>query len=228
SLYLANGGYLTVQNIDQARPQPGTTEITPQSTSLSSLRRPPNAMVSSLRSLMVNPFSSTDMNAIVMYVDQQGVGSYDLYSCTNAQLAQGLRDPLAPKEGAACNGACFVSRNRLAVLHRDNTIGLYNLNNELVKKFDPPVPKNQSNVEAIYQGGNNKVLLRSGEVVQLFDFNTRSVVGEITVAGGVRYVVWSKNMDYVAFLGKHNITLANGRNLELLHSLHENVRVKSG
>lgn len=33
---------------------------------------------------------------------------------------------------------------------------------------------------------------------------------------------------YVAFLGKHNITLANGRNLELLHSLHENVRVKSG
>ncbi|KAF4656405.1 hypothetical protein FOL47_009008 [Perkinsus chesapeaki] len=228
SLYLAKDGYLTVQNIDQAKVQPGTTEITPQTTSLATLRRPPNAMVSSLRQLMVNPYSSTDMNAIVMYMDQQNVCSYDLYTCTNAQLTQGLRDPLAPKEGASCNGACFVSRNRLAVLHRDNTLGLYNLNNELVKKFEPPVPKNQSNVEAIYQGGNNKVLLRSGEVVQLFDFNARSVVGEITVAGGVRYVVWSKNMDYVAFLGKHNITLANGRNLELLHSLHENVRVKSG
>ncbi|KAF4680391.1 hypothetical protein FOZ60_013580 [Perkinsus olseni] len=232
SLYLAKDGYLTVQNIDQAssrsQQQPGSTEITPPSTSLATLRRPPNAMVSSLRSLIVNPFSSTDMNAIVMYVDQQGVGSHDLYSCTNAQLTQGLRDPLVAKEGTSCNGACFVSRNRLAVLHRDNTLGLYNLNNELVKKFEPPVPKNQSNVEAIYQGGNNKVLLRSGEVVQLFDFNARSVVGEITVAGGVRYVVWSKNMDYVAFLGKHNITLANGRNLELLHSLHENVRVKSG
>lgn len=42
-----------------------------------------------------------------------------------------------------------------------------------------------------------------------------------------RYVVWSSDMSYVALLSKHNVTICS-RKLDVLCSLHENTRVKSG
>eukprot|EP00971_Amphidinium_carterae_P329486 6461967-Amphidinium_carterae.1 len=36
-----------------------------------------------------------------------------------------------------------------------------------------------------------------------------------------------KNGHYVSFMSKHNVLMA-GKNLEYLHSFHENIRVKSG
>ncbi|KAK5969632.1 Coatomer alpha subunit, partial [Trichostrongylus colubriformis] len=46
-------------------------------------------------------------------------------------------------------------------------------------------------------------------------------------ANKVRYVIWSKNMEYGALLSKHTITLIN-RKLEVLCSQQESTRVKSG
>lgn len=42
-----------------------------------------------------------------------------------------------------------------------------------------------------------------------------------------RYVVWSLDMNFIALLAKHTVTICN-RKLEVLCSLHENTRVKSG
>ena len=42
-----------------------------------------------------------------------------------------------------------------------------------------------------------------------------------------RYVVWSADMSTVALLSKHAINICN-KKLELLCSIHENTRVKSG
>lgn len=42
-----------------------------------------------------------------------------------------------------------------------------------------------------------------------------------------RYVVWSSDMSHIALLAKHNVIICN-RKLEVLCSLHESTRVKSG
>jgi coatomer protein complex subunit alpha (xenin) len=42
-----------------------------------------------------------------------------------------------------------------------------------------------------------------------------------------RYVVWSHDMNFIALLAKHTVMICN-RKLEILCSLHENTRVKSG
>ena len=76
-------------------------------------------------------------------------------------------------------------------------------------------------------GGNNRILLKSEEKVVMYDLTARKTVDELSIAGGVRYVVWSQNGAYVAFMSKHNVLLA-GKNLEYYHSFHENIRVKSG
>ncbi|CAE7860554.1 unnamed protein product [Symbiodinium microadriaticum] len=117
---------------------------------------------------------------------------------------------------------CFTARNRFAVLQQGGSVGIYNLQNELSKKFDPPV-----SADFIFPGGNNRILLKSEEKIVMYDLTARKTVDEVSVAGGVRYVVWSPNGVYVAFMSKHNVLLA-GKNLEYYHSFHENIRVKSG
>merc|ERR1719410_2134342 len=61
----------------------------------------------------------------------------------------------------------------------------------------------------------------------MYDLTAKKMVGEVSVPGGVRYVVWSGNGNYVALMSKHNVLLA-GKNLEYHHSFHENIRIKSG
>jgi coatomer protein complex subunit alpha (xenin) len=123
----------------------------------------------------------------------------------------------------------FVARNRFAVFSKDSTsIGIYNLQNELSKKIEVPKP-----TESIFLGGNNRLLLKTEEGMSLFDLATRKVVGELPIpssvgSGGVRRVIWSQKMDYVALISLHNVTIARGRDLAYCTSLHENIRVKSG
>merc|ERR1719410_2288658 len=59
------------------------------------------------------------------------------------------------------------------------------------------------------------------------DVTKRKVIDEASVPGGVRYVIWSPNGNFVACMSKHNVLLA-GKNLEYHHSFHENIRIKSG
>lgn len=40
-------------------------------------------------------------------------------------------------------------------------------------------------------------------------------------------MVWSSDMSHIALLGRHSVTICN-RKLDLLCSLHESTRVKSG
>ena len=95
---------------------------------------------------------------------------------------------------------------------------------EPVSPFDAP---EYWSCQIFLWGGNNRILLKSEEKVVMYDLTARKTVDELSIAGGVRYVVWSQNGAYVAFMSKHNVLLA-GKNLEYYHSFHENIRVKSG
>jgi coatomer protein complex subunit alpha (xenin) len=183
---------------------------------LASCRRPPNAMMSGMKSLQFNTLNPAEINVLVFYSLDNGC--YDLFVGPNDISAD---SNVSPKQGNA-QAVAFCARNRFAVLQHSGAIGIYNLQNELSKKFDPPVT-----TDYIFPGGNNRVILKSEEKVILYNVVDRKIVEEVSVPTGVRYVVWSNNGQYVALMSKHNVLLA-GKNFEYLHSFHENIRVKSG
>mmetsp|Transcript_36046 Transcript_36046/g.103666 ORF Transcript_36046/g.103666 Transcript_36046/m.103666 type:complete len:1217 (-) Transcript_36046:133-3783(-) len=183
---------------------------------LGSARQAPNAMTSGMKSLQYNPYNSTETNVLVFYT--QDNGCYDLFTGPGHLTGD---THVTAKQGTA-QAVCFTTRNRFAVLQHSGSIGIYNLENELSKKFEPPVA-----TDYIFPGGNNRMLLKSEEKMVLYDLTARKVVDEVSVPGGVRYTVWSQNGNCVAFMSKHNVLMA-GKNLEYYHSFHENIRVKSG
>ena len=183
---------------------------------LGSCKRASNAMTSGLKSLQFNAYNPSETNILIFYT--QDGGCYDLYVGPSNITSD---TSISPKQGNA-QAVCFTARNRFAVLQSGGSVGIYNLQNELSKKLDPPVT-----TDYIFPGGNNRILLKSEEKVVMYDLTARKTVDEVSIAGGVRYVVWSQNGAYVAFMSKHNVLLA-GKNLEYYHSFHENIRVKSG
>merc|ERR1719502_2493937 len=186
---------------------------------IASCRRPPNAMTSGMKTLMFNSYNPSETNVLVFY--SQDNGCYDLF-CGPSDMSSSGDSYLSPKQGNA-QAVCFTARNRFAVLQHSGSIGIYNLQNELSKKIDVP----GVTADYIYPGGNNRILLKSEEKIYMYDLTARKIIDEVAVPGSVRYVVWSQNGNYVAFMSKHNILMA-GKNLEYFHSFHENIRVKSG
>merc|ERR1719253_2316475 len=182
---------------------------------MASCRRPTNAMVSGVRSLEVNPFNTAESNLLVMY-DGDAAG-YDIFAGNPSHEGSYL---LSARQGSGTS-VCFTARNRFAVLLKENHIGIYNLQNELSKTFDSPTP-----CTAIHMGGNNRVMLRDDTKASLYDLTSRKIVAEVSIPSGTRYVVWSPNMGYVAFLAKNSI-LCCTKNLEVLYTLHEHGRIKS-
>ncbi|XP_011503846.1 PREDICTED: coatomer subunit alpha [Ceratosolen solmsi marchali] len=119
--------------------------------------------------------------------------------------------------------ALWVARNRFAVLDRHvNTYSLVikNLKNEVSKKIQIP------NCDEIFYAGTGVILLRDADQVLFFDIQQKKILAEIKVPK-CRYVVWSYDMNYVAFLSKHSVIIYN-RRFEHMCSIHENTRIKSG
>ena len=184
-------------------------------TPLVSLRRSGSHGLAAPRSLAYNPAE----NAVILSYDADG-GMYELYLLP--------RDPSRGEvssdagRGTGCS-ACFVARNRFAVLDKNtNTIAVKNLQNETTKRCPSPTPT----TDAIFYGGTGLVLCKSEDKMVMFDVQQRNVVGELS-APPVKYVVWNAEMTMVAFLCKHAVIVSN-KKLTQSHTIHESIRVKSG
>ncbi|KAF5271367.1 hypothetical protein FQA39_LY08165 [Lamprigera yunnana] len=116
--------------------------------------------------------------------------------------------------------ALWVARNRFAVLDRSYQLVIKNLKNEITKKVQTPP------CDEIFYAGTGMLLLRDADHVTLFDVQQKRTLAQVKIAK-CRYVVWSSDMLYLALLAKHVVTICN-RKLEVLCSLHESTRVKSG
>ncbi|VDN30304.1 unnamed protein product [Cylicostephanus goldi] len=127
----------------------------------------------------------------------------------------------APVNRSPGIAAVWVARNRYAVLDKNQQISLRDLSNKEVRKVEMNVP-----VDDLFYAGTGVLLLRNEEGLQLFDVQQKRVMAHVK-ASKVRYVIWSKNMEYAALLSKHTLTLIN-RKLEVLCTQQESTRVKSG
>ncbi|KAF6212403.1 hypothetical protein GE061_012925 [Apolygus lucorum] len=143
---------------------------------------------------------------------------YDLYIMSK----QGENHTVETPDNKCMPGvtAIWVARNRFAVLDRSHTIVIKNLKNEVTKKVATPA------CDEIFYAGTGMLLLRDSESVTLYDVQQKRTVAQTKISK-CRYVVWSSDMTHVALLAKHTVSICN-RKLELLCSIHENTRVKSG
>lgn len=159
-------------------------------------------------------------NAVLACTRNENVENsvYDLYIMSKQSDGHTVETP----DGKCMPGvtAVWVARNRFAVLDRSHSIVIKNLKNEVTKKVVTP------SCDEIFYAGTGMLLLRDSESVTLFDVQQKRTLAQTKIAK-CRYVVWSSDMTHVALLAKHTVTVCN-RKLELLCSIHENTRVKSG
>lgn len=128
------------------------------------------------------------------------------------------------KRGSCMGPACFIGRNRFAVLDRSSRqIVIKNLNNETTKRVQPPAPT----VDGIFDGGaSGRLILRAEDRAILFECQSRRVLNEIN-APKMKNVVWSPDGSKVAILCKFGVIIAD-RNLDQLCCITDTVRIKSG
>merc|ERR1719199_1434046 len=205
-LYYVKDRYLRTYDFAKQRDNP-----------LISIRRPgATGSAQGARSMSYNPAE----NAVLINTDVEG-GTYELYVVPK-DAGAGRNEPEESKRGAG-SSACFVARNRFAVLDKaSHQIVIKNLRNEVTKKCTPPC----ASTDAIFYAGTGSLLCRSDDKVVLFDVQQRHAMAELSTPY-VKYVVWTTEMDKVALLSKHAIIVAS-RKLAHACTVHETIRVKSG
>jgi len=174
---------------------------------------------SAARYLTYNQHNPTEGNVLVCS-DVDG-GSYELVSFqlhnTSSSVVDGKR--------GSCMGPCiFLGKTRFAALDRQSRqIIVRNMNNEICKKCQPPVP----NVDIMFDGGApGRIIFRADDRAILFEVQSRRILAEIT-APKLKSCVWSPDGSKVALLCKYGVVIAN-RGLEQLCSISDHVRIKSG
>ncbi|EGG22438.1 WD40 repeat-containing protein [Cavenderia fasciculata] len=152
--------------------------------------------------------------SILVSSDADG-GSYHLYKIPTRDISQ-----VDSKKG---NGvaAIFVGSNRFAVLDKQNNVIIKGLDNEEVKRFQPA-----QTVEWLFPAPVGHVLVLTDEKMMLFDIQQKTAVAELFTPS-IRYVIWSKDYNYVALLARDSLILAT-RRLEQICIVSESVLPKSG
>ncbi|KAK9461774.1 coatomer WD associated region-domain-containing protein [Lipomyces oligophaga] len=165
------------------------------------------------RSLSYNPAE----RAVLVTSPAEG-GIYELIRLPRE--AAGAVEPSDARKGPG-NSAVFIARNRFAVFTKSTqSIEVKDLSNATTKTVKAPTTVND-----IFYGGTGCLLLFGTTSVVLYDIHQNKTIAEIAI-NGVKYASWSNDGQHVALLGKHTITIAT-KNLELVCSLHETIRIKS-
>ncbi|VDK27188.1 unnamed protein product [Gongylonema pulchrum] len=143
----------------------------------------------------------------------------DMYKVPKETVSGGGEAP----EGKRSPGvaAVWVARNRFAVLDKNQQITIRDLSNRENRKIEQNIP-----IDDIFYAGTGLLLLKNNESVQLLDIQQKRILASAKVSK-VKYVIWSKNLEYAALLSKHTLTLVT-RKLQILCSVQESTRVKSG
>jgi coatomer protein complex subunit alpha (xenin) len=174
---------------------------------------------SSPRFLSYNQHNPTEGN--VLACSEVDGGCYELITFSLTTSSGSVTDG---KRGSCMGPACFLGKNRFAVLDRQTRqIVVKNLNNETTKRVQPPVPT----VDGIFDGGaSGRLILRADDRAILFEVQSRRVLGEVN-APKIKNVIWSPDGSKVAILCKYGVVIVD-KQLEQLCSVTDSVRIKSG
>ena len=171
------------------------------------------------RFLSYNQHNPSEGNVLVC--SEVDGGCYELVTFSLTSSSGSVTDG---KRGSCMGPACFIGRNRFAVLDRSTRqIVVKNLNNETTKRVQPPV----LTVDGMFDGGaSGRLILRADDRCILFEVQSRRVLNEIT-APKMKNIVWSPDGSKCAILCKFGVIIAD-RQLEQLCCITDTVRIKSG
>uniref|UniRef100_A0A915E442 Coatomer subunit alpha n=1 Tax=Ditylenchus dipsaci TaxID=166011 RepID=A0A915E442_9BILA len=175
----------------------------------------PNKLTQPYYSLHYNPAEHCFL--VITRPHNLEASTYDTYKLNNedggCEAVDAKRSP-----GIA---AVWVARNRFAVLEKNHQIVIRDLTNKDNRKIEQIQP-----IDDIFYAGTGLLLLKTADSVQMFDVQQKRVLVSAKVSK-VKYVHWSRNMEYAAFLSKHTLTLLT-KKLEVLCTIQESTRIKSG
>ena len=176
----------------------------------------PNRIMQPYYSLHYNP--SENCFLLITRPHNAENSTYDLYKVKKEDISGGEPEDSKRSPGVA---AVWCARNRFAVLDKSHKIIVRDLLNKDNRQIDQTVP-----VDDIFYAGTGLLLLKNSDSINLMDIQQKRILATAKV-NKVKYVIWSKNMEYAALLSKHTLTLIN-RKLEILCSVQESTRVKCG
>ena len=166
--------------------------------------------------LQVNRLSTNETVLLAIY--EQDGGSYFLFTLP--------KDPTSVSNAAPVQGpglsACFIGKDKFALLKRTAEIHIMDLQNNSKKKLNLSFTP-----DGLFYAGVSKLLIRNGDTLVLYDTMMNNVVKEVETAR-VRRVVWSENMEMVALIGKYTVTLMTKTLDTLCISLKERTGIKGG
>lgn len=142
-------------------------------TPLMSIRRGSSSGSSVARSVHYNEQESM----LLVSLDAEG-GSYELYQVTRD--GQGSESVSTECKRGLGTSACFVARQRFAVLDKNRQILIKNFQNEVTKKCAPPHPS----TDWLFPAGTGSLLLRSEERISLYDIQQRKAIAEVSAPVG--------------------------------------------
>ncbi|CCD73511.1 Coatomer subunit alpha [Caenorhabditis elegans] len=178
--------------------------------------RYPQPFMQPYYSLSFNPAEGTFL--LTSRTHNKDLCAFELYKV--ASNSDGTTEAACVKSTGI--NALWVARNRFAVLDKAQNVSLRDLTNKELRKLE----NINTAVDDIFYAGTGMLLLRNDDGLQLFDVQQKIVTASVKVSK-VRYVIWSKSMEFAALLSKHTLTLVN-RKLEILCTQQESTRVKSG
>ncbi len=178
----------------------------------------PSSLGSGPRALIYNPHNPAEVNILVTSGAEGG--SYELLTLDKNQSSS---TEVPDSRRGSATGVAFISRSKFVALDRSRQLVVYNMNNEPGKRIPAPYPT----TDAIFQAHTvDRVLLRSGDHISLYDIAARRIVAEAIVPNA-RYISWNADGSLLAIMCKHAVVVCN-KNLEQQCTVAETVRVKSG
>ena len=153
--------------------------------------------------IYVNPYSVSEINVLLQY--EQDNGSYILY--TFPKDWKGDHTPISTQ--GAGTFACFLSKDKFAVLSKVKEVLILDFQNSTKKKvsysFTP---------QGLFPAGINKILLKSDGGLSLYESGTKDILKSVEIPDAEQ-TVWSPNMEYLAVICKKELYICN-KDLEIV------------
>eukprot|EP01084_Bolivina_argentea_P035655 66103_1 len=191
------------------------------------------------RFLLFNPYNraSKEVNILMFYDGSSSSGSKESLSSRSGEEECEYELYVMDRKGNNKSSAsrsegksvAFVTRNRFAVLSGDGReILLKNMENISKKKIQ--IGTEIRNVNYIFEGGVNRLIFRSSEMMTLFDVQSKKVIQSLQIPTRfpIKFVDWdSPHYKRCALLAKFSVMICDS-DLNDICTIYENAKVKSG
>jgi coatomer protein complex subunit alpha (xenin) len=141
--------------------------------------------------ILVNSYSLNDTSILLIY---EAESAYMLFT-----LPKNSEGPITPATGSG-NSACFIGKDRFALLKKTPEIYIMDLSNTCKKKlaldFIPSL---------VLPGGLSKLLLQDDKMVKVYEVTTRNISKEFEAK--MKRAYWAPNMEYVAVTSKFSVNI---------------------